>query len=45
MPMKVRKIFMMLAGILLSLSCSGNQKKDIKNEQVMNKGKFLLACR
>ena len=43
MPMKVRKIFMMLAGILLSLSCSGNQKKDIKNEQVMNKGKVLIV--
>lgn len=41
--MKVRKIFMMLAGILLSLSCSGNQKKDIKNEQVMNKGKVLIV--
>ena len=34
---------MMLAGILLSLSCSGNQKKDIKNEQVMNKGKVLIV--
>lgn len=33
----------MLAGILLSLSCSGNQKKDIKNEQVMNKGKVLIV--
>ncbi|HEY9551856.1 MAG TPA: flavodoxin [Prevotella sp.] len=41
--MKFKKIVVMLAGILLSASCSGNQKQEIKNNQTMEKGKILIV--
>lgn len=33
----------MLTGILLSVSCSGEQKKEVKNNQAMNGSKVLIV--
>ena len=41
--MAFRKIILMLTGILLSVSCSGEQKKEVKNNQAMNGSKVLIV--
>src|SRR3712207_759262 len=41
--MDFKKIIVMLTGIMLSVSCSGNQKKEIKNNQMMNNKKILIV--
>lgn len=41
--MKIKKMAMILAGILLSVSCNGNIKNDIKPNQIMNKSKTLIV--
>ena len=39
----MKKIAFILAGILLSVSCSGSKKNDIQPEQAMNKSKSLIV--
>lgn len=41
--MVFRKMILMLMGILLSVSCSGEQKKEVKNNQMMNNSKVLTV--
>ena len=41
--MAFRKIILMLTGMLLSVSCSGEQKKEVKNNQAMNGSKVLIV--
>ena len=41
--MVFRKMILMLMGILLSVSCSGEQKKEVKNNQMMNNSKVLIV--
>lgn len=41
--MAFRKMILMLIGILLSVSCSGEQKKEVKNNQAMNGSKVLIV--
>src|SRR3712207_2889497 len=41
--MNLRKIFIMLASVLLSASCSGNQKQEVKNNQIMKNNKVLIV--
>ena len=41
--MVFKKMILMLIGILLSVSCSGEQKKEVKNNQMMNNSKVLIV--
>ena len=41
--MVFRKMILMLIGILLSVSCSGEQKKEVENNQMMNNSKVLIV--
>ena len=40
---KMRKITLLLAGILLSIACYGYQKNVTKSDLMMNKGKILIV--
>ena len=41
--MVFRKMILMLMGILLSVSCSGEQEKEVENNQMMNNSKVLIV--
>ena len=41
--MVFRKMILMLIEILLSVSCSGEQKKEVENNQMMNNSKVLIV--
>jgi|SRR3712207_4419328 len=40
--MNFKKIIIMLAGIMLSVACNGNQKNEIKKNQMMDNKKVLI---